>query len=138
MTNKLYQRLTEANVIDNQIKEITLQIEKLRSMLLPGAIRYDKDKIQTSPSDDLMSDTLGKIEELEKDKCNLVSNYIKAMDSVCNLINCLEDEQSRLLLKHRYIGNVPWKEVAERMQYSEEWCYKKRREAISILEKSVQ
>lgn len=134
MTNELYRKLTAAVEIDNEIKEINLQIDKLRSMFLPEAIRYDKDKIQTSPSNDLLSDTIDKIMELENSKSKLATDYIKAMESVCWLINRLTDGQARLVLKHRYIDNISWTEVSTKMQYSKEWCFKKHKEAVDKLD----
>ena len=41
------------------------QIEELKMSLLPGAIRYDKDKVQTSP-DDQMSAVMEKVDDYER------------------------------------------------------------------------
>ena len=40
-------------------------IAELRSCLLPGAIRYDADKVQSSPGDQL-SEVMAKIDEMER------------------------------------------------------------------------
>ena len=61
-----YVFLGQVRGYDNKIKRLERTIESLRYNLLPGAIRYDKDRVDTSPQDG-MSELFAKIDVYERE-----------------------------------------------------------------------
>lgn len=51
MTDKVYQLLYSPRQIDQQIGRINAKIRSLRDSLMLSGVRYDKDVVQSSPSD---------------------------------------------------------------------------------------
>lgn len=97
--------------------------EQLVSTLLPKAIRYDVDKVQTSASDRLFTVTadLNELDrKLEKRIIKLSADISLAYD----LISQMETAECRELLMLRYLMGTrkpfTWLEIAEKMEYSEQ------------------
>ena len=65
---------------ENKIQRITCTLNELRACLLPGGIRYDLDKVNTSPKDK-MSEIFARIDELERE---LQEEY----RLICLLLDC--------------------------------------------------
>ena len=90
--------LNKIRHIDMMIDCKLEQISELRSMLLPSAIRYDEDKVQTSPSSDSIVDTLAKVVELEEkinaDIDELVTLKSVARDKIERMENDVSDSVS--------------------------------------------
>ena len=54
MTDELYETLNQPKWIKREIDVTKARMEKLRVMMLPGAIRYDKDSVQSTPKDPML------------------------------------------------------------------------------------
>ena len=65
MTEAVYKLLTKPRKIRGQIKKAEAEMEGLKLSMLPGAIRYDKDKVQASPQDP-MAQYAVRLDELER------------------------------------------------------------------------
>lgn len=100
--------------------------EEIYYSLFSGAIRYDKDNIQTSPSDVMpekvikMTELSGKIDEHIK---RLVDRKSAALDTIRHIDNSVY----RQILVEYYLssprdGKMPsWLDVAKQLGYSEDW-----------------
>lgn len=104
----------ELGILDNSIRE-------MRFMLMPSGIRYDLDKVQTSPEDrlsqsvaDLVAVELRQKRQIER----LVSDIAKAE----KLIETMPTPEYRELIRLRYVSGglklMTWEQVAEQMGYS--------------------
>lgn len=93
--------------------------------MLPGAIQYDKDKVDSSPDDPMLkyAERLSEIEEIKKQR---MKQLIRS-DHIAQLIlQNMPTAQNRLLLELRYIeGGIShrysWYEVAEELGYAEKY-----------------
>lgn len=100
-----------------QIKQ--MQSAAIRSTLLPSGIRYDTDKIQTSPSDP-MSEVMARVDEIDRriaaDVAAMQKDLFKAMD----MIDALEDSRERQVLTLYFLTPTVnrMEDVAEIMSYS--------------------
>lgn len=61
-----YKYLESIKKIDNEIRKQQLKHDALQSCLLPKAIAYDKDSVQTSPQDK-MSEIASEVLDIERD-----------------------------------------------------------------------
>jgi hypothetical protein len=122
MTTKDFLRRVRLEHIE--IARLNSKLEYLKKSTLPGGIRYDKDRVQTSPSDkisDIMVD-IGDIEiELEADIKNLASDIVKARSLIRGLSSPLE----RCVLTMYYLPDMEqceelptWSDVAIALHYS--------------------
>lgn len=100
-----------------QIKQ--MQIAQIRSSLLPSGIRYDVDKVQTSPSDQI-SEVMARADEIDRriaaDVDAMQEDLFKAMD----MIDALEDSRERQVLTLYFLTPTVnrMEDVAEIMSYS--------------------
>lgn len=134
--------LREVRHEQKEILKLQRDIECLEKSLLPGGIRYDLDRVQTSPSDKV-SDTLAKIGdykmELEESLINLIENERKAL----RMIKTLESSDQRQVLQAYYLSNpkdttdeLPtWNDVATMLNYSIQRVHQHHGEALTILNK---
>jgi len=123
VNKQAYDFLNSARVIHWQWLRAKAKHDELESCLLPAAIRYDKDKVQTSP-EDKMSEICAEIAELQKLMNSLQvakSNRIKEIDKA---ISSLSSEEERTVLTMRFINRIPVKDIAEAMGYAEPTIYK--------------
>lgn len=104
-----------------EIARLSEAREQLESTLLPKAIRYDMDKVQTSASDRLfnVAANLNEIDrKLEKRIIRLSADISLAYD----LVSKVRTPECREVLMLRYLMGkrkpLTWTEVAEQMGYS--------------------
>ena len=91
---------------------------RLLSDSIPG-IDYSKDRVQTSPSGDAgFTNIIAKIIELE----NAISTDIEKMLSlkleVRTVINEVQNNEEKLLLKLRYLNFLHWEDICDEMNVS--------------------
>ena len=128
---ELYDVLNAPRRTKRNIAVIKAQMEKLRVMMLPGAIRYDKDSVQTSPKDPMLI-FAEKIDELSREAKSLETIYMQQYKEVEKLTEGLDDTH-RDIIKLKYLAEYKAKEIAIELNYSEGTVYKLKREAIKIL-----
>lgn len=120
--NKLaYDFLNSARVLHWQYLRLKAKHDELETCLLPAAIRYDKDKVQTSP-DDQMSKICAEIHELELEMARVQRKKFIQIEKIEKAVNALADEE-RTALTMRYINRVSVSAIAEAMGYSEQRIY---------------
>lgn len=107
--------------------------------LLPSAIRYDADKVQTSP-DDPMLRVIAEVAHLKGDLAVRVERLTKRRRKAYDMIDELEDSRHRVVLQEFFLGDwrVTMEDVADTMHYSVREVYNLYSQAISLLPKSVQ
>ena len=100
-------------------REIHDKEEELRSIGLVQGVRYDRDNVQTSPSDPMgrVSDIIGEIEE-EKER------YIRVKHQLINEIHSLEDHVYEQILVDRFINRRSMKQICIRHDYSKSTGYR--------------
>lgn len=104
------------------IKRKQLRREELRSCLLPGAIRYDLDKVQTSPRDKF-PEVVAKMDELDRQIEELMHEKALLVIEIGEAIERLPDDNEKTVLAEFYIGRVPMTAVAEMINYSPRRAY---------------
>lgn len=123
MNRQAFEFLNSVRVLHWQYLRLKAKHDELESCLLPGAIRYDKDKVQTSP-EDAMSKVVAEIAELEKEMNRVQLLKSKQIAKIDNAINSLASDEERTALTMRYINRIPIAEIAEEMGYSEPTIYR--------------
>jgi DNA-directed RNA polymerase specialized sigma24 family protein len=129
MNQEAHDILNSVRIIDLQILRLLSKKKMLESCLYPSGIRYDIDKVQGSPENQLEKLT-GEIFEVERRIRDLYSSKLDKAAEIEALINMVESEEYRTILMLRYIGHMSINKIAESMSYSPDWVYKKHRKAV--------
>lgn len=111
-----------------EIMHLEELIKNAEMGLLPSGIRYDRDKVQTSPSD-TMSAVLSKAVDMQKE---LESSIAKLQDKRIEaekLIRTLENSDEREVLRYYYLDTfngrpLTWEQVSNRMNFNLRWVHR--------------
>lgn len=122
MNRRAYSFLNSARVLHLKWLRLKAKHDELESCLLPAAIRYDKEKVQTSP-DDPMSKIIAQVIELESEMKRVQFNKAKQINKIDKAISSLESAEERTALTMRYINRVAVTDIADTMGYSEKRIY---------------
>lgn len=136
MNKQAYEFLNSARVLHWQWLRVKAKHDELESCLLPGAIRYDRDKVQTSP-DDIMGRILAEVNELEQRMEQLQVAKSKRIEEIDKIINSLKSDEERTVLTMRFINRIPVTEIAEAMGYAEPTIYKFMNQGSEEILKSI-
>ena len=101
--------------------------------LLDGlrGIDYTREKVDGGGYVDRVADILDRLE----------ANRAQHMANMSELVDVVEDAQRRIgmlsptharLLMLRYVSDMPWRDVAERMLYNEDYCRKELHDAALL------
>ena len=102
------------------IETLQLRIKELQLSLLPRGIRYDSDKVQTSPSDQML-EVAAKVDALERKMQTKLLKLNQDMVRAMEIVQAMPTPEYRQLLTLRYLtGHMSWEEIAEIMGYSQE------------------
>lgn len=119
MNAKTY--LKKAYRLNEMIKSNQEELSALRESAssIPG-IDYSKDKIQSSKSsgDAGFVNIISKIIELEDSINADIIKCINLKDEIRTVINNVQDDDEKLLLRLRYINFNTWEEISERLSVS--------------------
>ena len=119
-----------------EIEEIGDRIYELEMSLLPGAMRYDVDRVQMSPTDttaDRMAEIAEYMGELKRKQSALTDKRLKAQ----RLINHLTDSRERQVLDIYFLSvkRPGMKDVAVMLNYSQRQAYRFYVSALEHLER---
>ena len=103
---------------------------------MPAAIRYDKDKVQSSP-DDQMSKIIAEINDLEVEMAKIQMRKSKQIERIDKAINALASDEERTALTMRYINRIPVSDIALAMGYAEPTIYKFMNQGGESIAKSI-
>ena len=104
--------------IPNKRKELAAMIsyeEELRSSLYPSGIRYDLDKVQTSPTDRML-EMVAKLTDMQERETDQKEALIADIELAERMVDAMPTSRYRTLLRLRYLyGAEPmsWQEVAD-------------------------
>lgn len=117
---------------DNRISRLENTIEALRLNLLPGAICYDKDKVQTS-NQNPMEDLFAKIDEYEREMLDLKNKRAEAVLAVDNALQKMKDCKEQRVLLEYYIGRISIPDIAAGMGITIRHCLRLKNNGVSML-----
>ena len=136
MNRQAYEFLNSARVLHWQWLRLKAKHDELESCLLPAAIRYDKDKVQSSPEDP-MSKIVTEVLELEKEMKEIQLKKSRQISRIDKAISSLESDEERTALTMRYVNRIPVTDIAEAMGYAEPTIYKFMNQGGEQIAKSI-
>lgn len=115
--SELLKILTKQNRLESKIKMLDFEIERLYQSLYPQSIRYDTEKVKSSPESKLepkMALIIDKKEQKEK----LKKEYLQAYKKSEELIDKVSDDNARMILRLKFLNNMDWKEIVSEVELS--------------------
>lgn len=138
MTDKVHSFLMKPRRIRSKIRQTQSQIEGLRLSLLPGAIRYDKDKVQGKCPTDQMAEYAARLDELEHKLEELREEYLEAQDAIVEAAGRLvEDEYGATIIMLRYLSDADFSEIAAEISMTERNMFRYYKTAVEALDQVV-
>ena len=136
MTNELFGMLICVQDTECEIRILDSKIQELETNLMPNGIRYDLDKIQSSPSDQ-MSKIMSTIVDLKKEREKLVDKLAESVISVSMLIDQLDNPMERVVMTYRWVQSMKIEDIAEKMDKSVRWVNYLQASGIKKLEEKI-
>lgn len=123
-----------------QIRDIHREIRLLEEQIIrqevyassAKAIRYDLDKVQTSPAGDSMADIIADIVESTHKLRDMIYRLMKKEDEARTYLVKLREEHERVLVLH-YFDGLKWEDVAEKIGYDDKYIYDVKNKALDEL-----
>lgn len=124
----------------DEIRKIRRKVRALREQILKNttlassvkAIRYDIDKIQSSPDGERMTDLIAEIiaeeQKLHKEIAKLMVKEKEARDYLLKL-----KEEHEIILTLHYLDGISWDDIAQKRNYNEKYIYDLRKKALDEL-----
>ena len=123
LTAKQY--LSQALFLRSAIRRTELQIEEIRTRASSaGGIRYDKLNVQTSPTNDTMTNFIIQLEKAEKKSIELMGDYYSTYATIQTQINSVQPDIYRQILSMRYLDGCKLERIADRLSYSDVYVRK--------------
>lgn len=133
MTDKVYEFLNGPKFTAEQIQaKKRKRTERLLAMV-PGAIRYDTPRVQSSPSD-RMSEIMGEVDELDQEIEDLRELLRLKRQEVADLSRRELDEQACRVIILRYIDGLQWRDVAAAVHRGQSTVFADHKRACEIFE----
>lgn len=107
-------------------------IAEIKSCLLPGAIRYDKDRVQTSPSDQI-SEVMARVDEMERQVKELKAERSRLIIKVSDTLEKLSNDTEKTVLSEWYINRTKPEEIMTIIGYSSRQMYYYKKAGIEHL-----
>ena len=126
-----YEYLQRPRKLELSIMRLSLQHDELQTCLLPAAIRYDKDVVQSSPEDKL-SEVAAAVLDLEKKIQRLRSQKARMLLEINAAIDKLDDKDAVILTAY-YVKRMTMSDVADIIDKSLQHTYRLRKKAVQHL-----
>lgn len=132
MRNVLFDKLNRVRSIKEEINSKRIKLESLEACLLPGAIRYDVDRVQSTAGDKLPN-LMDEILAVRKDIDNLQTDLDNAVKSVSHMIDKLPNINQRNVFYKRYLDVKHFEDISEELSYSIDSIYSMHRKGMKWL-----
>lgn len=115
-------------------KRLLEHIEELRLTLLPCGIRYDRDKVMTSPSDST-TETMAQIDEAERELMKVGKDLVDCQTYIGKLTMILPPKE-RYVLRQFYLNGHSAQFISEQMHITRRHVFRLKNNGINMLERS--
>ena len=137
MSDKKYNHFMKVRRVEFKIQKLKYRRAALEACLLPPAIRYDKDKVQVSPSDKI-SEIMAEIDKIDRKIAELMADNIAAIREVSEAIDALEDDREKAVLSGYLLAGKSMASIADDIHYSREQTYRVYRKGMTKMTQMTQ
>lgn len=125
------QYLNQAFQLNKMIDSYVAELQALRDMIDGlSAVKYDKEKVKSSPTSFSVENTVLKIIALEEKVNAGIDRLIDLKDEIHTAISGIADQKEQLVLRLRYIEFKGWPEIQAAVDRSERTTFTIHSEAL--------
>ena len=135
MKLELFEILNMPARIRRDIKDLESELEAYRQTMLLSGIRYDGDKVKTSPKD-RMPEYAARVDSILKKIKERQQAYLHAHDKVIRMTEDLLPEEKSIIIQ-RYLEGKRYEDIAAGFPMSERQMFRLRGDAIRKLESKL-
>ena len=136
MNKAAYEYLNGVRWSSLKIMRLIAEKNELESCLLPAAIRYDKDRVQSSPEDP-MGKIVSQVMEKEGEIKEAMLEKAQRIKEISETIGKLDRPEEKTVLTLYFIERKRIKDIADMMDYSTDGVYGIRRKACDNIVKFI-
>lgn len=133
MTDKVYAFLMRPRRIQSAIKNTAIEIQSLRASMLPKAITYDNERVQTSPSDAMLA-YAERLDDLERKLDRLQIEYIDAQERIVSYTGRLQEPDADTIILMRFLSYMSFETIADSISVSRSTVFRIYRRAVADLD----
>lgn len=135
---KAKEYLQQLKLLDVKIDQKLKQAGDLRQMAqATGALDYSKDRVQTSPSGDSMSNAVIRYLSLEEEVDRQIDQFVDLKNQIINQIQALKDVNYVQVLFKRYVEYKALEVIAVEMGYTYQYVRILHGHALQDFEKII-
>ncbi len=128
--NQIYLLEAKYQAKIDQAKDMRLLAESV------GAIRYDKDKVQTSPTNDGMINAVSRITAADKKASDGALQLFEVKTKIISEIIQIEDEKHMRLLCLKYVHHMKLSDIADKMHFTYQYTRELHAKALEEFERT--
>lgn len=133
MTDKVYAFLMRPRRIQSAIKNTAIEIQSLRASMLPKAITYDNERVQTSPSDAMLA-YAERLDDLERKLDRLRIEYIDVQERIVSYTGRLQEPDADTIILMRFLSYMSFEAIADSISVSRSTVFRIYRRAVADLD----
>lgn len=133
MTEELYDILTRPKRLREDIGALDAKIDACLTGLLPGGIRYDLPKVQSSPREKF-PEVMAKVDELMDTREDKAEKLFKSIEEISTLANAIDNNTQKAVIIMHYIGGMTLNEIGDKLGYTKGGIWHIHNKGIKFLE----
>ena len=118
-----------------QVERETEEIAQLRALATQVTPAYSLAPGSGSGNNQKLEGNAIRIVEAERKRQQTVAELLNHLEEIHKLVDKLDDDQLRILLKLRYVNHKKWEEIALMMDYDWRYVHKLHAKALQQLAK---
>ena len=123
--------------IIQEIEATQEHVRQLEDLATRITVQYGKERVQTSDGT-TMADAIAKLVDLKRLLSRQVQAMCEAKTQALDLIDLVQDDRLRTVLRHRYMCGMTWEQIAVDLDITFQWVHVLHSRALAeIDEKSL-
>ena len=116
---RFFQKVRREN-IEKETLEFNLRLQEIEGNNLLHGLNYDRANVQSSKTDDAMSEMIVKIEELKEKYKERIQAIVEDRNLAERLIQSLDNSTERIVMEQYYMSDrkVTLSSIADKINYS--------------------
>ena len=111
-------KLHDVQRLKHEIEELRREEQRLFSIATGGAIRYDMERVQTSPRPDRMESIIVNLTEVRSKELELLQQRMKLYTEIMDAIDEIDNPLQRQVLQMHYVEGYSLIDISDMLGFS--------------------
>lgn len=132
---KAQEFLSQAYMLDKQIKAHLEQLEHLRSMTCAITASYGGEQVDHTRNVTALQNTIARIMEKEEELNREIDRLVDLKLQIGDAIDLVKNPVYHTILELRYLCFKTWSQIGKEMHYSSRWARTLHTRALNVLDR---